>query len=93
MSKHHNNFNPMSAAKKMFQKEAPPKPPRPAKEIEQEYANLASTLGDTYFAQELQKAKIKQLTMKLSELKDEHALAKSLETQPEAPKAVTPEVV
>jgi seryl-tRNA synthetase len=74
MSKHQ-QFNKEAAAKKMYMK------PRPAKEIEQEYANTASNLGDVYFASELQKANIQKLTLRLSELKDEHVAAKAYESE------------
>lgn len=71
----HQEFNKAAAAKKMYAK------PRPSKDIEQEYANAASALGDAYFASEIQRAKVQQLTVKLSELKDEHVAAKDYETE------------
>lgn len=68
MSKH-SEFDKAAAAKKMYAR------PRKSAEIQQEYANVASNLGDTHFAVELKRADIQKLTLRLGELKDEHEAA------------------
>ncbi len=66
---------------------------RSSKEIEQEYTNVAAKIGDEHFKQELIRANIQQLTLRMSQLKDEHALAKSQELKDHAPSPPPPEPV
>jgi len=51
--------------------EAKAKIPRDQKAIEQDYSNAAAAVGDQHFKIEIERAKLNQLTMKLSEFKDE----------------------
>lgn len=71
----HQDFDKNEAAKKMYSK------PRPAKDIQQEYTNIAYELGDTHFLAELHRGKMQQLTMRLSALKDEYAKAQETEAE------------
>lgn len=83
----HQDFNKNEAAKKMYSK------PRPAKDIQQEYTNVAYELGDTHFLAELHRDKVQQLTVRLSELKDEYTKAQTQESTAEQAKEAPADTV
>lgn len=76
-------FNKKKAAKEIFGKQ------RASKDIHQEYANVCSDIGDCHFKMEMEKAKTKNLTLKLASLKDEYQAAIVYEQEIEKIKATT----
>lgn len=64
------------------------KAPRDLKTIEQDFANTSALVGDTHFKIELERGRLQKLTMRLAEIKDEHARAKEIETKRNPPTTV-----
>lgn len=82
----HQSFDKQAAIKKIYSK------PREAKVIYQEYLNQAAVVGDLHLGIELNTGKIKNASLKLAELRDEHEAAIAYEKENPKP-APEPEAV